>query len=471
MGAPGHAKTSMRLCYHVPVPVKRPIAGDTLKTPYGEAAFAVVDALEDAGYDTWWVGGCVRDMLDGKIPKDIDIATAADPNQTLACFEKGKEVPRPLGSVRIKQGKFTFEVTTFRKESAVSDGRIPASIEYSGKEEDAARRDFTVNAMYFHPVSRELFDPFGGEADLKERLIRFVGNPAERIRHDALRIMRAVRFRAKIAGQYHPDTYAALREHAALVEGLSAIRKLEELEKLLMTPGAATGLEDLWELGILEHVIPELHKCKGIPQPADYHREGDVWNHLLQCVSAFREEDGIDVRLAALFHDVGKAETFSLDKRIRFDEHAGISADIAAKVLKRLDISNKRREKIHWLIEHHMMMGSFAGMAENRKSHWYFHEWFPELLQLFWLDVAGTTPSDFSLYESIVRDRDAFLDTHPRPPKPLLKGEDVMKILGLQPGKEVGQILEKLHDAQVTKKVTTKREAEAFVRLHGKIVS
>lgn len=444
--------------------VKREIAADTLRTPYGEAAFKVVDILEDAGYDTWWVGGCVRDMLDGKIPKDIDIATTAEPSQVLACFEKGKEVPRPLGSVRIKQGKYTFEVTTFRKESTVSDGRIPESIEYSTKEEDAARRDFTVNAMYFHPVSGELFDPFGGEADLKEKLIRFVGDPSERIRHDALRIMRAVRFRAKIDGQYHPDTYAALKEHAALVEGLSGIRKLEEIEKLLMTPNAAKGFEDLWETGILQHIIPELYKCKGIPQPADYHHEGDVWNHTLQCVQAFSDEHGIDVRLATLFHDSGKAETFSLKERIRFDHHAEISADIVKKVLGRLDISNKRKEKIAWLIEHHMMMASFFEMPDERKSHWYFHEWMPELLQLFWLDIAGTTPSDFGLYDRIVKDREAFLDSHPRPPKPLLRGEDVMKILGIPPGKKIGEILEALNAAQVTKKVTTKKEAEAFIR-------
>jgi len=448
--------------------VKRELAGETLRTPYGEAAFRVVAILSDAGYDTWWVGGCVRDMLEGHLPKDIDIATAADPNQVLACFEKGKEVPRPLGSVRIKQGKYVFEVTTFRKESTFSDGRIPESITYSNRQDDAARRDFTVNAMYYHPVSGELFDPFGGEADLKEKLIRFVGDPGERIRHDALRIMRAVRFRAKIDGQYHPQTYAALRDHAALTEGLSPVRKLEELEKLLKTPNAAKGLEDMWELGIMRHVIPELHKCKGIPQPADYHHEGDVWNHLLQCVQSFKDEHGADVRLAALFHDIGKAETFSLDERIRFDEHAGTSADIAGNVLKRLDISNKRREKIRWLIEHHMMMGSFSEMTDERKSHWYFHEWFPELLQLFWLDIAGTTPSDFSLYDSIVRDRDAFLNTHPRPPKALLKGEDVMKLLGLKPGKEIGSILEALHSAQVTKKVTTRKEAEAFVKGLGK---
>jgi poly(A) polymerase len=321
--------------------------------------------------------------------------------------------------------------------------------------------------MYFHPISRELYDPFNGEADVKERLIRFVGDPAERIKHDALRIMRAVRFRAKIEGQYHPDTYEALREHAPLVENLSGIRKLEELEKLLLTPHAERGLEDLWELSILKYVVPELYKCKGIPQPADYHHEGDVWDHTLQCVKSFTDEHLLDVRLAALFHDSGKAETFSLEERIRFDHHATISAEIAEKALGRLGISNKRKEKISWLIKHHMMMGSFVGtenpMPDERKAHWYFHQWFPELLQVFWLDIAGTTPSNYDLYNSIVKDYEKFLDSHPRPVKPFLDGKAIMEATGLKPSARIGEILDELHDAQVRKDVTTKKEALEFV--------
>lgn len=446
------------------MPLDAAIIDRTLASTYGETAYKVVEALQDAGFDAWWVGGCVRDMLQGEQPKDIDIATAATPEQTLALFAKGREVPRPLGSVRVRLGVYVFEITTFRKESTASDGRIPASVTFSNREDDAERRDFTINALYFHPISRELYDPFGGEADLQERLIRFVGDPAERIRHDALRIMRAVRFRAKIDGQYHPDTYAALRDHATLVEHLSGIRKLEELEKLLLTPNADRGLEDLWELSILPRVSPELHKCKGIPQPADYHHEGDVWDHTLQCVRSFHPDHLIDVRLAALFHDAGKAETFSLKERIRFDEHASVSADIASAVLGRLGISNKRKEKIDWLIRHHMMMGSFFDMTDERKARWYFHQWFPELLQLFWLDIAGTEPADFSLYERIVRDRERFLDKHVQPPKPLLSGGDIMKLTGLKPGSRIGEILEALHDAQVRGEVRDREEASAFVQ-------
>lgn len=450
------------------MPIAQSIIDATVREKYGEAAYKVVETLTDAGFDTWWVGGCVRDMLQGHVPKDIDIATAAEPNHVLALFAKGREVPRPLGSVRIRVGKFVFEITTFREESDVSDGRIPESVNFSGRDPDAKRRDFTINAMYFNPISRELYDPFDGESDVKERLVRFVGNPVERIKHDALRIMRAVRFRAKIDGQYHPETFKALQEHAPLVENLSGIRKLEELEKLLLTPNADRGLEDMWELAIMKYVAPELYKCKGIPQPADYHHEGDVWDHTLQCVRSFTDEHLVDVRLAALFHDSGKAETFSLKERIRFDHHATISADISEKALGRLGISNKRKEKISWLIKHHMMMGSFVGpdnpMPDERKAHWYFHQWFPELLQLFWLDIAGTTPSEFDLYDRIVKDYEKFLDSHPRPLKPLLDGKAIMEATGLKPSARIGEILDELHDAQVRKEVTSKKEALEFVQ-------
>ena len=320
--------------------------------------------------------------------------------------------------------------------------------------------------MYFHPVSRELYDPYGGEGDLQEKLIRFIGDPAIRIKHDALRILRAVRFRAHLDGQYHPETYAALREQAGMISVLSGSRLLGETEKMLSGPHPDRAFEDLWELGILKEYLPELFACKGIPQPADYHHEGDVWDHTMQVLRSFREEDTADARIAALFHDCGKVQTFSLKERIRFDHHATISADLASQALKRLQCPGKRIEKIDWLVRHHMSM-TFLEMPEERKSHWYFHPWFPELLQLFWLDIAGTTPPDFTLYDKIVSDYHRFLDAHPRPEKPLLTGNEVMEILGVGPGEHVGKILKSLHEEQAKGVITTKKEAKEFVTNDG----
>ncbi len=445
------------------VPINPTIIDQTLATPYGERAYKTVETLSDAGYDTWWVGGGVRDLLLGKIPKDIDIATEALPEQIDKLFPRVDMSPASLGSVRIPMGSDLFEVTTFREEDEASDGRHPESVMFGKREQDAKRRDLTINALYYHPISRELYDPFNGEADVKEKLIRFIGDPAIRIKHDALRILRAVRFRALLDGQYHPGTYAALHEQGSLVEILSGQRKLEELAKLLKGPRPQRGLEDLWELGVLPYFLPELYKCKGMPQPIEFHQEGDVWNHLMQCLASFREDDGIDVRLAALFHDIGKADTFALKERIRFDHHATVSADLTDAILTRLQCPTKRRDKITWLIKHHMMMGTFFEIDDERKAHWYFHPWFQELLAVFWLDIAGTTPSNFKMYDDIVTDYNHFLDAHPRPQKPLLTGEEVMEILNIQPGAKVGELLKNLHDAQIKGKVTSKNEARDFL--------
>lgn len=405
----------------------------------------------------------MRDMLLGQTPEDIDIATDALAQQIVTVFTRTNAAPAEFGSVRVRLDTDEVEVTTFREDDEASDGRHPESVIFGTRQQDAKRRDFTVNALYWHPITKEIYDPFDGEKDLKERLIRFIGDPAVRIKHDALRMLRAVRFRAHIDGQYHPETYRALQEQAQLVEILSGSRQLEETEKMLRTSHPQRAFEDLWELQILKHFLSELYDCKGIPQPADYHHEGDVWEHTMKCIASFETDDDADLRLAALFHDIGKAKTFSLEKRIRFNEHASVSAEIASKVLRRLQCHGKRIEKISWLIKHHMMMSTFLEIDNERKAHWYFHPWFRDLLRLFQIDIAGTTPSDTSLYEKIVRDYNLFLNQHPRPPRQLLSGDDVMEILGLRPGARVGEILQAINDAQVRGEISTKKEAKALI--------
>jgi poly(A) polymerase len=404
-------------------------------------------------------------MLLGTVPKDIDIATEALPDEVLSLLTNTVGSPgKALGSVIVRLKGLNFEVTTFREDDEASDGRHPEAVVFGKRAQDAKRRDITINAIYFNPISREIYDPFHGEDDLTERLIRFIGEPSVRMKHDALRLLRVVRFRALMDGQYHPETYRALQELAELVDGLSGARKLWELEKMLLTPHPDRAFEDLWEMGMMKFISPELHACKGIAQPKDYHHEGDVWDHTMQAIRSFLPEHALDVRLATLFHDVGKVTTFSLQERIRFDAHAPVSAKIASEVLKRLQCTVHRRNKVSWLIEHHMMMGFFKDMTEERKAHWYHHPWFHELTELFWLDIAGTDPQDYSLYGEILQDYHRFLDAHPLPAKQLLSGEEIMKILGLAPGEKVGEVIAALHDAQVRGEVTKKSEAREFIK-------
>ncbi len=445
------------------MPLSREIIDRTLATKQGEAAYAVTETMIDAGYECFWVGGAVRDMFVGQSPADIDMAVSAKPEEVMKLFPKCDSSAAELGSVVVSLKGQTFELTTFRSDHEISDGRRPESVRFGTREEDALRRDATINAMYWNPVSRELFDPCGGEADLKEKLVRFIGEPNVRIKEDALRIFRLVRLRALIDGQYHPETYSALKENVALAGKLSGTRILEELEKILQLKKPSKALTDLLELGVLQEILPELEACKGIAQPQQYHHEGDVWNHLLQCIDAFTDDHGFDVRIAALFHDIGKPKTFSLTDRIHFDKHAKVSAETAKSILHKLQMPSARSQKICWLIEHHMMMGAFKTLSDERKAHWYFHPWFRELLQVMSLDIAGTDPADFELYDSIIKDYDEFLNAHPRPEKPLLKGEEVMQILGIGSGEKVGKALQALHDAQMRKEVTTKAEARAFL--------
>lgn len=442
----------------------RDIIDRTLDTPHGEAAYKVIERLMDAGHEAWWIGGAVRDMLCGKIPHEIDMASSALPADVIKIFPKNDSYGAPLGTIVVSVSGHSFEITTYREDDTASDGRHPESVRFGSKEKDAQRRDATVNALYWNPVSHELYDPCNGESDIKERLVRFIGDPETRIKHDALRILRMIRLRTILDGQYHPETYAALKRNSHLVSGLSGMRVLQELEKLLRTDTPSKGLEDWLETGVLKHVFPELEACKGVAQPREYHHEGDVWDHLKRCTDSYTEDFGIDVRIAGLFHDIGKATTFVLKERIRFDHHAEASAAIIGQTFKRLQMSQDRIKKLQWLIEHHMMMDAFHKLSDERKAHWYFHPWFQELLQLFWIDIKGTIPGDSKLYDFIIADYDTFLNSHPRPEKPLLSGEEIMTIAGLSPGEEVGKAIRLLKDAQVRKDITSKAEAKKFLQ-------
>ncbi len=449
------------------MPIPREIIDHALGTPAGQAAVEIAEKLQQAGHECFWVGGAPRDMLLGRMPGDIDMATSAKPTEVVKLFPKCDETHADLGSIVVAKGGFETEITTFRSDHPMGDGRRPLSVTFGGKEADALRRDATVNAIYWNPVSGELFDPTGGEEDLKERLVRFIGDPDHRIKEDALRILRMVRLRSSIEGQYYPETFSALKTNAYRAAMLSGTRVLEELEKVLQLKKPSKVFRDLLELQILEHVLPEISACRGVAQPVEYHTEGDVFDHLMRCVDSFTDDHKADVRIAALFHDVGKAVTFAVKERIRFDHHAEASSKLAAEAFARLQMTGARSGKICWIITHHMMMGTFQDLSDERKAHWYFHPWFQELLQLFWLDIAGTVPSDFRLYESIVRDYDEFLNSHPRPEKPLLDGKEIMALLGLKPGEEVGKAIQALHDAQIRKEVTTKAEAKKFLQSRG----
>ncbi len=436
-----------------------------------QTALRLVQILQDAGHQAYWAGGCVRDFLLKKEPKDYDIATNATPDQIEAVFEKTIRKTLPIGKafgvILALEGDHQFEVATFRSDSGYSDGRRPDAVLFTHAEEDAKRRDFTINGLFYDPVAKKIYDYVGGQADLKEKLIRFIGDPHQRIQEDHLRILRAIRFKNLLHFQYHPDTYHALKIHAPLANKVSGERLRDELNKILMAEDRAStlnALEDLLETGVLEVVLPELYAMKGVAQPQQYHHEGDVWEHAKRSLDALSKYASQNVRWATLLHDVGKPVTFKLKERIRFDHHAQEGAKIANTLLRRLAFSRKDLDEITWLIEHHMMLPQLLDMPLGRQRHWFLLPNFGDLLQVFAADIAGTDPARYDIYTQLLELYTETLKKFPKPPPPLLTGHEIMEILGLKPGKKIGQISAELREKQLAHEVNTKKQAIAWIK-------
>lgn len=429
-----------------------------------KTAVQIVKTLQKAGHKAYFAGGCVRDMLLKKEPKDYDIATSALPDQIEKLFADTYPVGKSFGVLHVLEKGYTFEIATFRSDSGYTDGRRPDAVIFTHPEDDAKRRDFTINGLFYDPLEKEVHDFVGGQDDLTNKLIRFIGEAHQRILEDHLRIIRAVRFRNTLDFGYHPDTYTALRRHAQLANKVSYERLRDELNKIIMAKKAPVAFEDMQDTEILPYVLPELEACKGVAQPMQYHQEGDVWTHLMNALKALPENAGLLVHWAVIFHDIGKPETFKLSDRIRFDRHSEVSAEIAERILRRLRFPRQSIEHITWLVRHHFMMKQLLEMPLGRQRHWFLDPRFGDLLLLFYADAAGATPTDFGLYNAIKEAYEATLKAFPKRPKPLLTGEDVMQSLKLGAGPRVGEILKEAREKQLGHEFSTRKEALAWLR-------
>ncbi|MCL2856360.1 MAG: CCA tRNA nucleotidyltransferase [Oscillospiraceae bacterium] len=313
-----------------------------------------VSLLEAGGHPTYVVGGCLRDSLLGKTPQDWDICTAALPEQMQAALIGIRTVPTGLshGTLTILGGKMSVEATTFRRDGLYLDHRRPDSVDFSASiEDDLARRDFTVNAMAYNP-KEGLIDPFGGQRDLAAGLLRCVGDPLLRFGEDALRVLRLVRFVAQLGFVPHPQTLAGAKERAGLLRAISAERVQAELDKLVMGEHALAALRIAAESGVLAEILPEFTHCIGFDQRSPYHNLTVDEHSFVALVSAPKE---LEVRLALLFHDIGKPATATIDEagRGHYKGHAGVGAKIVRKVLKRLRYPTKVAKHIEKLVAFH----------------------------------------------------------------------------------------------------------------------
>jgi putative nucleotidyltransferase with HDIG domain len=426
-------------------------------------AYRVASVLRGAGFVVYYVGGCVRDRLLELPVSDIDICTDAPPGRLRELFPGALEVGASFGVVLVRSGESGVEVATFRSEQAYRDGRHPDAVSFeTDPRQDVLRRDFTINALLQDPFSGEVLDYAGGKADLAARLIRAIGDPRQRFREDHLRLLRAVRFAARFSFEIEPETLLAMRELAGLIERIAPERVQNELTRILTEGGARRGFELLDASGLLPHVLPEVARLKGVPQPPDYHPEGDVWTHTLLVLDSL----GVctpALGWAALLHDIAKPETIQFADRIRFHGHAEKGAGMARRILARLRCSNELSEAVASLVGAHMRFQDVAKMGEAAFRRFLRLPHFEELLQLHRADSLGGRRGVETL-ELIARRR-ATLTASDIRPAPLLNGRDLIA-LGYRPGPAMGEILGALEEEQLEGRLHTRDDAFVWLSRH-----
>lgn len=426
-----------------------------------EGAERVVRRLREAGHTALLAGGCVRDLLRGDLPKDYDIATDAAPERVQALFERTLLVGQEFGVCRVLLDGLTYEVARFRRESGYSDGRHPDEVTFCGPAEDAERRDFTINAMFWDPVEERVLDYVGGRRDLADRLIRAVGEPEQRFREDHLRLLRAVRLAARLQFEIEPRTRAAIRALAPLVTRVSAERLQQELRIILTDRDPAGALRLMDGLGMLGVVFPEIEDMKGCEQPENYHPEGDVFVHTMLAVEKLGPHPDFELALATLLHDVGKPPASREAGPKRFPEHCRIGAEMAEDICRRLRLSNRETERIRWLVERHLYFRHATEMRESTLKRLFAEPGFCQLAELHRVDALASW-GNLDDYNFIMRRRRSIPEEEREPPR-LVTGDDLIG-MGYEPGPLFGKVLKRVRDAQLEGEVSTPEEARAMAR-------
>lgn len=436
------------------------------ENPVSDVALEVVRRLQAAGHEACYVGGCVRDWLLRREPYDIDVATSATPEQVVALFEKSREVGVHFGVVLATIRHVTIEVATFRIDGEYIDFRRPREVKYGSMEDDARRRDFTVNAMFYDPIARRLHDFHGGALDLRRRVLRAVGNARARFEEDALRLLRAVRLAVRHDLEIEPNTRKAIVARAENLKHISRERVGEELLRILTGPSPGRAMRLMSELGLWAHVIPEIEALHGVEQGRRAHPEGDVFEHVVRVLDHLPEDPPPALAMAALLHDIAKPRTFERDEagRIHFREHQTVGAAMAREIARGLKCSNELIETMASLIEQHMRFMDVTKMKESNLKRFVTQPDFQLHLDLHRADSLGSN-GDLDAYEYCVRERRELLMEHGEDlaPAPLATGDDLIA-LGARPGPAFREWLDALRDEQLEGRVTTREAALDYLR-------
>ena len=403
----------------------------------------IIENLHRAGFEAYFAGGCVRDRERGVAPKDYDIATSATPDQITQLFSKTVPVGAAFGVILVIEEEVPFEVATFRKEGAYQDGRHPNQVSFSTVEEDAKRRDFTVNGLYLDVRNNQVIDLVGGREDLQKKIIRTIGDPEKRFLEDHLRLMRAIRFAVQLGFEIESATFEAIKKHANKISLISAERIRDEFSKILTSPQPARGVRLLDETGLAKEFLPELSKMKGVEQPMQYHPEGDVFVHTLLLLDGLKDAE-LELAMGALLHDVAKPNTFQrAPDRIRFHGHDVLGAQMAREICKRLCFSNDQTELIASLVLEHLRFKDIFNMRVSTLKRFLSLPRFDLHLEQHRLDCLASH-GNLDAYQFAKNSYEEFLK-EPPPPSKLVTGED-LKRFGFVPGPIFTEILRDVED-------------------------
>jgi poly(A) polymerase len=454
---------------------------ETQKNPKYRAALHVARHLAVLGHQAYLAGGCVRDMLLGREPEDFDVATSAMPEMVQAAFTRTESVGAHFGVVLVIDkdeagDRIATEVATFRSDGAYSDGRRPDAVRFSADpREDVVRRDFSINGILLDVLRYErgdrlvdcVLDYVAGLSDLEQGIVRAIGDPHVRFAEDKLRMLRAVRFAARLGFTVAERTMAAIRDQAAEIHVVSVERVRDELTRILTEGAARRGFELLDESGLLQQVLPEIARMKGVEQPPLYHPEGDVWVHTLMLLEHLPPDASATLARGMLLHDIGKPATFTPPDpakpgdRIRFNGHVEVGMAIARTILSRLRFSNEDCAQIIALIQHHMQFGDVMKMKQSTLKRFLRLPKFEEHMALHRADVLSSN-KNLELYNFAAAKLQELGNAQIKP-KLLVTGEDLIAA-GYKPGPLFKEMLTAAEDAQLEGEVTTKTEALSLLR-------
>jgi poly(A) polymerase len=429
-----------------------------------ESATELASSLRDAGHLALFAGGCVRDGLLQREPKDYDIATSATPQQVLKLFPKSNEVGAHFGVVIVKHHDHHIEIATFRTDGSYSDGRRPDHVAFSTPEHDAQRRDFTINGLFEDPFSGEIIDHVGGLADLKNGILRAIGDPTQRFTEDSLRLMRAVRFATTLNFSLEPDTWGAVCELAPLLGRISPERIRDELVKMLLLPHRARAFELLTESQLFAQFWPEVMQLVGCDQPPEWHPEGDVFTHTKIMLEMLGLDVPIERALAVMLHDIAKPPTRTVDEadgRIRFNGHDALGAVMSEEMLRRLRFSNDVIEAVVPMVARHMQFMHVQQMRVAKLKRFMASPRFDDELELHRVDCASSNGFTDNLY-FLLEKREEF-SREPLIPPPLISGRDLITH-GLKPSPLFSEILSEIETEQLEGRLHTREQALEFFR-------